>query len=134
MAFEVLGSLVTHQLEGVTAFQKGLPFGDQAFQLDRFHLAAVLFALPAALRLLVVVQLALDPVSGPVKEIDGRPEKIVEIGFEARVVQRGDQGVEDVGDCAGDAVAFGQWPGIRLVSEGSVAIELKFLEEMVGRG
>ena len=40
----------------------------------------------AALRLLVVVEFAFDPVGGAVEEIDGRPEQIFEVGFEARVV------------------------------------------------
>ncbi len=42
------------------------------------------------------------------EEIDGRPEEIDEVGFEAGVFQGRDQGVEDVGDGPGDAVAFGQ--------------------------
>ena len=84
--------------------------------------------------MLIVVQFAFDPLSGAVKEVDGRPEEIVEVGFEARVLQRRDQGVEDVGDGAGDAVAFGEWPGIGFVLEGTVAVELKLLQNVVGRG
>ena len=45
---------------------------------------------------------ALDPVAGAVEEVDGRPEQILEIGFEPGVAERGDQRVEDVGDRAGD--------------------------------
>ena len=45
-----------------------------------------------------------------------------------------DEGVEDVGDGAGDGVAFGQRPRIGLVLEGTVAIELKFVEDVIGRG
>lgn len=61
MAFEVLGGLIAHQLEGVAAFDEGLSLGDKAFDLDGLHLASILFALTSALRLLVVVELTLDP-------------------------------------------------------------------------
>ena len=98
------------------------------------HLGAVLFPLAAALRLLVVVEFALDPVGGAVEEVDGRPEQIVEIGFEAGVAQGGDQGVEDVGDGAGDGVAFGQRSRIGFVLEGTIAVELEFGEDVIGRG
>ena len=86
------------------------------------------------LRLLVVVELALDPVGRAVEEVDGRPEQVLEVGLEAGVAQRGDEGVEDVGDGAGDDLAFGKRPRIGLVLEGTVAIELKFAEDVVGRG
>lgn len=128
----MFGGLIAHQFEGVAALQQGLTLGGQALQLDRFHLAAILFALKAALALLIVVQLAFDAVGGAVEEIDRRPEEIVEVGFEAGVFERGDQGVEDVGDGAGDAVAFREWARVRFVLEGAVAVELKFLEDMVG--
>ena len=87
----------------------------------------------AALRLLVIVEFAFDPVSGAVEEIDGRPEQIVEIGFEARVGKRGDQGVENIGDGAGDAIALGQGARIRFVGEGTIAVKLKLLQDMLGR-
>ena len=45
-----------------------------------------------------------------------------------------DQGVEDVGDGAGDGVAFGQRPGIGFVLEGTIAVELQLVEDVVGRG
>ena len=93
---------------------------------------AVLFLLAAALGLLVVVELALDPVGGAVEEVDRRPEQVVEVGFEARVGERRDQGVEDVGDGAGDGVGFGQRPWIGLVLEGTVAIELELGEDVIG--
>ena len=107
MPFVMLGGLIAHQLEGVATLDHRLPFGRQALQLDRLHFGAVLFALPAALRLLVVVQLALDPVGGAVEDVDSRPEKIVEVGLEAGVFQGDDQGVEDIGNGAGDLVALG---------------------------
>ena len=69
--------------------------------------------LAAPLRLLVVVELAFDPVGGAVEEIDRRPEQVLEVGFEARVGQRRDERVEDVGDgvrrrCRLRAVAWGR--------------------------
>ena len=74
----------------------------------------------------------LDAVCGAVKEVDRRPEQVLEIGFEPRVVQRGDEGVEDVGDGASDRLAFGQRPRIGLVVEGTVAKELQFVEDVIG--
>ena len=86
------------------------------------------------LRLLVVVQLAFDPAGGAVEEVDRRPEQIFEVGFEAGVGQGCNQGVEDVGDGAGDRARFGQWPRVGFVLEGAVAVELEFGEDVVGRG
>ena len=48
--------------------------------------------------------------------------------------ERRDQGVEDVGDGAGDGVGFGQRPRVGLVLEGTIAIELEFGEDVIGRG
>ena len=56
-----------------------------------------------------------------------------EIGFEARVAERADDGVEDVGDGAGDRIGLGQRSWIGLVLEGTVAIELEFGEDVIGR-
>ena len=72
----------------VAAFDQRLPLGGEAFQFDRADFGAVLFLLAALLRLLVVVEFALDPVDGAVEEIDRRPEQVFEVGFEARVGQR----------------------------------------------
>jgi hypothetical protein len=68
------------------------------------------------------------------EEVDGRPQEVVEVGFEARVLQAGNQGIEDVGDGTGDTIAFGQRAGIGFILEGAVAVELKFLQDMVGWG
>jgi len=86
------------------------------------------------LRLLVVVELALDAVDGAVEQIDGRPEQVVKVGLEPRVAQGRDQGAEDIGDGACDGVAFGKRPRIGLVVKGAVAVELKLVEEAIGRG
>ena len=44
------------------------------------------------------------------------------------------QGVEDIGDGAGDVVSFGQRPSVGFVREGTVAIKLKLGEDVVGGG
>ncbi|CEG10275.1 hypothetical protein BN961_03713 [Afipia felis] len=129
----MLGGLVAHQFEGGLAFDLCLALGDQALEIDRLHLAAVLFALGALLGLLVVVELAVDPFGGAMKDVHGRPEEIVEVGFEARVLQGHDQGVEDVGDRARDRVAVRQKPLIGFVGERPVAVELQFVEDVVSR-
>ena len=67
------------------------------------------------------------------EEIDGRPEQVGEVWFEARV-QRRDQHIEDIGHGAADGLGFGQWPGVGLVLEGTVAIELELGEDEVGGG
>ena len=81
MPLELIGGLIAHQFEGVAAFNKSLPLRDEALQFDGLHFAAILFALKAALCLLVVIEFAFDPDGGTVKEIDRRPEQIVEIGL-----------------------------------------------------
>ncbi len=71
---------------------------------------------------------------GAVEQVDRRPEQVLEVGFEARVAQSRDQGVEDVGDSARDGVAFGKRSRVRLVVEGTEAIELKLVEDVIGWG
>ena len=104
MALELVGGLVAEEFHGVAALDERDAFGRQPFQLDRPDLGAVLFLLAAPLGLLIVVELALDAVRGAVEEIDRGPEQILEIGLEARVAERRDQRVEDVGDGAADGV------------------------------
>lgn len=133
LALVVLGSLVAHQLEGVLTFDQCLALGNESFKLNRLHLTAVLFTLGALLGLLVVVQLVPDPRGGSVKDVDSRPEQIVEVRFEARVLQGHDQGVEDIGDGPRDRVAVRQEPLIGFVGEGPIAMKLQFVEDMVGR-
>src|SRR5208282_1236388 len=98
VALELVGGLIAEEFHAVAAFDQRLTFGGEAFEFDRADFGAVLFFLAALLRLLVVVQLALDPADGAVEEIDHRPEQILEVGFEAGVHQGDDEGVEDVGD------------------------------------
>ena len=96
------------------------------------HFGAILLALAFALRLFVVVELAIDSVCRTVEEVDGRPEQPLEVRLKPGVVQRGDQRVEDVGDGASDHLSFGQRSRIRLVVEWTVAKELQFAEDVVG--
>ena len=107
----MLGGLVADEFQGVAAFDQGHALGGEALQLDRADLGAILLALAALLRLLVVVEFALDPLGGAVEEIDGRPQQILEVGFEAGVAQGRDQGVEDVGDGAATMRASGSGRG-----------------------
>src|SRR5467141_3946810 len=118
--------LIAEEFETVTTFDQRDAFGCQALEFDRLHLRTVLLALAPALGLFVVVELAPDAVDGTMEEIDSRPEQILEVRLEPCVAQRGDQGVEDVGDCACDDLALGERSGIRLVVEWTVAKELQF--------
>ena len=97
---------VAEEFHAVAPFDQGLSLRREAFEFDALDLAAILFPLKAALPLLVVVEFAFDPVGGAMEEIDRRPEEIVEIGFEAGVAERRDEGVEDVCDGCGDGVAL----------------------------
>src|SRR3546814_16496832 len=69
------------------------------------------------------------PLGSAVEEVHGRPEEIVEVGFEARVFQRDDQRVEDVGDGARHRVAVGQEPLIGFIGKGPIAMKLTRSEE-----
>jgi len=107
VTLELVGGLVAEELHAVPALDEGLPLGGETLQFDRADLGAILFLLAALLRLLVVVQFALDAADGAVEEIDGRPKQVLEVGFEAGVRQGDNEGVEDVGCGAGDRIAIG---------------------------
>ena len=70
---EQFGGVIAHEFEGVAAFDQAEALRNQAFELDRLDLGAILFGLPAALRLFVVIELALDPVGLAVEQVDERP-------------------------------------------------------------
>ena len=74
MALELIGGVVAEELHAVAALDQRLPLGDKALELDRADLRAVLLPMAAPLRLLIVVELALDAGDRAVEEIDGRPE------------------------------------------------------------
>ena len=87
VALELFGGLVAEEFKAVPAFDQRHSLGGEAFEFDRADFGAVLFFLAAPLRLLVVVEFALDAGDGAVEEIDGRPQQLFEVGFEARVAQ-----------------------------------------------
>ena len=70
---EVFGGLVAEEFHAVATLDQCQALGREALQFDRADFGAVLFALAALLRLLVVVEFAFDPLDGAVEEIDGRP-------------------------------------------------------------
>ena len=77
------GGLVAEEFHDIAAFDQTHALGGETLQLDRADLGAVLVALAALLRLLVVVEFAFDPLVGAVEEIDGRPQEVLKVGFEA---------------------------------------------------
>ena len=130
---EEVSSGFAEEFHALPPIDQALPDVDQGFKLDGFHLGAVLFALKAFLRLLVVVELGLDPLGGAVEGVDGRPQDLVEVEIEAGVGHGGNQGVEDVGDGGLDDLVFGRDPGIGLARCGTVAIERQILDHGVRR-
>ena len=134
MGLEQLGGLVAHQLEGLAAFDQRQTLRQQALQFHRADFRAVLPLLAPALRLFVTIEGALDPVGGAVEHIDRGPQQVFEIGFEARVSQRGDQGVEDVGEGDAELVFVGERSRVGVVLKGTVAVELEFGEDRRGGG
>src|SRR5579884_3593601 len=85
VTFELIGRLVAKEFHAVSALDQRLPLGREALQLDRADLGAILFLLAAPLCLFVVVELALNAAGGAVEEVDGRPEQVLEVWFEAGV-------------------------------------------------
>ena len=83
------------------------PLRDEALELDRADLRAVLLPLAAMLRSLVVVELAFDALDAAMEQVDRRPQQVLEIGFEARVRECRDECIEDVDDGASDGLGFG---------------------------
>ena len=133
MALELLGGLVAEELHGIAAVDEGKPLGQQAFELDRTDFRAVLLLLAALLGVFIGIELALHAVGGAVEQAHRRPQQAVEVGFEAGIAERGDQGVEDIRYGAADGGGFGQGPRIGLVPTGPIAVERKFGEDLVGR-
>ena len=68
------------------------------------------------------------------KRLTRRPQQLFEVGFEAGVAQCRDQGVENVGDGARDRLGLRQRPRVGFVLEGAIAVELEFVEDVIGRG
>ena len=134
VASEMFRRLVAEVFHAVAPLDQRHALGGETLQFDRADFGAVLVALAALLRLFVVVEFAFDPLVGAVEEIDGRPQEVLEVGFEAGFAQARDEGVEDVGDGGSDVTGFGQRSRVGFVLEGAIAVKLEFGEDVVGRG
>ena len=93
--------MVAHHVHAVPPFGQGQALGHQSLKLGGFHLGAVLLALEAALPLLVVIEIALDPGSRAVEEVDLAPEHFFEVGIAVRVLE------PRLGDFNDDLRAYG---------------------------
>jgi hypothetical protein len=133
VALELVGGQVSEEFHAVAPFDERQAFSDQSLELDRTDFRSVLLLLAALLGDLVGVELALHAVGCAVEDVHGRPEQVGKIGFEARVLQRRDQRVEDVSHGPSDELALGQWSRVGLVLEGTVTVELKLGEGVIGR-
>ncbi len=131
---EVVGRLVAEIFHAVAPLDQRHALGSETLQFDRADFGAVLVALAALLRLFVVVEFAFDAFVGAVEEIDGRPQEILEVGFEAGFAQARDECVEDVGDGRGDDTGFRQRSRVGFVLEGPIAVKLEFGKDVIGRG
>jgi len=132
VTFELVGRDVAEKLHAVAAFDQGEALGQEAFQLDGADFRAVLLLLAALLGVLVDVKVALCAIGGPVEEIDRGPQQALELGLEARVTERCDQGVKDVGDGTRDDAGFRERPRVGLILERTVTMELQLGEDVVG--
>jgi len=128
---EGLDRLIAEEFQAIAALDERHALRCHTHKFDRSHLPPVLLALALLLRLFIVVELAFNAVDSAVEQVDGRPEQIVEIRFKPRVAQCRNQGVEDIGDRAGDHLALWEWPWIGLVVKGTVAEELQFAKDVV---
>ena len=102
---------------------------DLRLELARMDFGAVGAGEEAAYLVGGAVELAASLRGGAVEEIDGAPEELIDVGFEARVGECGDERIEDVGERRLQGVRFGQWSGVGLVREGTIAAELQLLED-----
>ena len=128
-----LGGVVADEFEGVAALDQADALIDQAFELDRLDLGAVLFGLAAALRLLVAVELALDAVELAVEQVDERPQEIIEIVLEAGAGQHRAQRFDRIVELGLHGIGFGQGARIGFVLAGAIAVEGQLVEQMRGR-
>src|SRR5437899_2444687 len=87
LAGKVFDGLVAEEFHDIAAFDQTHALGGESLQFDRADLGAILVALAALLRLFVVVEFTFDPLVGTLEEIDGRPQEVLEVGFEASCAQ-----------------------------------------------
>src|SRR3546814_6288813 len=85
MKAELLGVASAEERQCVAALDQRDAVGDLALEFGRADFAAVLLALLLALRLLVAIEIAFDPLAGTVKDIDDVPEQVFKIRLDARV-------------------------------------------------
>src|SRR3546814_9756318 len=121
--------MVAAELEGVAARDQAETLVDEALQLDRADLGAVLLELRAALRLLVGVEIALDAVDLAVEQVDEGPEQVVEIVLEPRVGQHRGEAVDDRAELGADGIRLGQRTRIGFVPAGPMAGERQRSDE-----
>jgi hypothetical protein len=107
VAFELFGGEIAEEFHAVAAFYERQALGDQALKLDRADFRAVLLFLAALLSDLIAVELALHPIGGAVKQVDGRPQQIGKVRFETSFLECRDQRVEDVSHGPSDELALG---------------------------
>ena len=107
---------------------------DEALELHRPHLRAVLLALAGTLGPLVVIEVTLDPVDAAVEHVHERPQQRVQVGLQTGVRQRRNQRVEHVGECALQLGGLRQRTRIGLIVVGAMGIEGELFEKMGGRG
>jgi len=136
VACEVVGRLVAEVFHAVTPLDQCHALGSETLEFDRADFGAILVTLAALLRLLVVVEFAFDALVGAVEEIDGRPQQVLEVWFEACFAQAHDECVEDVGHGGSDDTGFGQRSRVGFVLEGAIAVKLECGKDVIswGRG
>ena len=88
---------------------------------------------PRCWRLLVGVELALDPVDRAVKDVGDPPEHVLEVGLEAGVRHGGGEPFERVGNGGSDELIFGERPWVWFALEGAMSEQLEFVEKVSGR-
>ena len=102
--------------KAIAPLEKRQALVDKPFELDRPDLGAVLLALRPALHVLVVVEVALDPLDLAMEEVDEGPEQVGQVVLETGLAERLSEDVEDVRLSApSQASASGSGPVIRLV-------------------
>ena len=125
--------MVAEEFESVAPLDQALALVDQAFELDRLDLGAVLLGLRAALRLLVAIELGLDAAGLAVEEVDKRPQEIGEIVFEPGAGQHRVEGLDDGLELPAGGLRLGQRPRVGFVVARAIAVKRQLVEEMCGR-
>ena len=124
--------MIAEEFEGVAALDEALPCVDQALELDRLDLGAVLLGLGAALRLLVAVECGLDAVDLRWKRLTNDQRRSarsssrrVPVSIASRPRPRLRSG--------GRRFRARAAVGVRLVLARAIAVERQLVEQMRGR-